>query len=139
MHQLLNTLYVTTENSYLRLGSRDLEGKRREGNQASGAAASSWRRGLLRRRDGQSGADAALRRRWPVAGVARPQRTLQSRLEGPVSGNVLLRRAQHEASINAKSPSAIAKKIVAGKIQNSQASISCAPHGRPRIREMSRL
>jgi len=70
MHQLLNTLYVTTENSISAPRSRDLEGKRREGNQASSSAAPSWRAGLLRRCHGQSGADAALRRGWAVAGVA---------------------------------------------------------------------
>jgi CRISPR-associated protein Cas1 len=44
----------------------------------------------------------------------------KARLEGPVSGNVLLRRAQHECSSSVEKSMGIAKKIVAGKIQNSR-------------------
>jgi CRISPR-associated protein Cas1 len=44
----------------------------------------------------------------------------KARLEGPASGNVLLRRAQHEWSRDADKSLGIAKKLVAGKIQNSR-------------------
>ena len=42
----------------------------------------------------------------------------QARIEGPVSGNVLLRRAQYKAS---DTPSEIVKSIVLGKISNQRA------------------
>ncbi len=44
----------------------------------------------------------------------------KARVEGPVRGNVLLRRAQHEALNRTDQATAIARQIVAGKIQNSR-------------------
>lgn len=44
----------------------------------------------------------------------------KARVEGPVSGNVLLRRAQHLALSDPDRPWLIARQIVAGKIQNSR-------------------
>lgn len=44
----------------------------------------------------------------------------KARIEGPMSGNVLLRRAQHETFSNPEKVLSIAKNIVAGKIQNSR-------------------
>jgi CRISP-associated protein Cas1 len=44
----------------------------------------------------------------------------KARLEGPVSGNVLLRRAQYDSSAEEARGRAIARNIVAGKIQNSR-------------------
>lgn len=43
-----------------------------------------------------------------------------ARLQGPTTGNVLLRRAQHEALSDAERTLRIARQIVAGKIQNSR-------------------
>jgi len=43
-----------------------------------------------------------------------------ARLEGPVSGNVLLRRAQHLAALDTDQPARIARNIVAAKIQNAR-------------------
>ncbi len=42
----------------------------------------------------------------------------KGRLEGPVSGNVLLRKAQHEAVNSPQQTLAIARNMVAGKMQN---------------------
>ena len=42
----------------------------------------------------------------------------KARLEGPTSGNVLLRQAQHMANVDQKRALSIARNIVAGKIQN---------------------
>lgn len=42
----------------------------------------------------------------------------QARVEGPVSGNVLLRRAQHEALGDPERPREIARHVVAGKLRN---------------------
>ncbi len=47
----------------------------------------------------------------------------QARLEGPVSGNVLLRRAQHEALSHPTRPLDIARSLVAGKIRNMRSSV----------------
>jgi CRISPR-associated protein Cas1 len=44
----------------------------------------------------------------------------KARVEGPVSGNVLLRRAQHLASNDRALSVAIARNIVAGKVQNTR-------------------
>jgi len=42
----------------------------------------------------------------------------KARIEGPTSGNVLLRQAQHTANVDQKRTLSIARNIVAGKIQN---------------------
>lgn len=42
----------------------------------------------------------------------------KARIEGPISGNVLLRQAQHMANVDQKRALSIARNIVAGKIQN---------------------
>lgn len=44
----------------------------------------------------------------------------KARLEGPTSGNVLLRRAQHEALSDARQTLTIARACVAGKVRNSR-------------------
>lgn len=45
------------------------------------------------------------------------------RLEGPVSGNVLLRRAQHEALGNSGDTLEIARHLVAGKVKNLRTAV----------------
>lgn len=47
----------------------------------------------------------------------------QSRLEGPVSGNVLLRKEQYRRSDNAEASAVIARNIVIGKIANCRTVI----------------
>ena len=44
----------------------------------------------------------------------------QARVEGPISGNVLLRRAQHDALSDPSRALEIARSCVAGKVQNSR-------------------
>lgn len=44
----------------------------------------------------------------------------KARLEGPVRGNVLLRRSQHLALDEPDGPSRLARQFVAGKVQNSR-------------------
>src|SRR5687768_16969524 len=44
----------------------------------------------------------------------------KARLDGPLTGNVLLRRAQHLALSDAAQALAVARHIVAGKLQNSR-------------------
>jgi len=118
MHQLLNTLYVTTENSFLRLDHETLKvSVEREtklqvplhhlgGVLCFGDVLVSP---ALMRRCGEDGRSLVLFDR---------NGRFKARVEGPVSGNVLLRRAQHEASCDKEKTLSIARKIVAGKIQN---------------------
>jgi CRISPR-associated protein Cas1 len=47
----------------------------------------------------------------------------KGQLAGPTTGNVLLRRAQHQALSHADKPWRLARQIVAGKIQNSRNQI----------------
>lgn len=120
MHQLLNTLYVTTPESYVRLDHETLrvqiEGETKLqvplhhlgglvcfGNVLVSPA-------VLHRcaDDGRS-----------VVFMDRNGR-FKGRLEGPVSGNVLLRKAQHQAIADPEQTLAIARNIVAGKIQNTR-------------------
>jgi CRISPR-associated protein Cas1 len=44
----------------------------------------------------------------------------RARMEGPRSGNVLLRRAQHHAADDPNAPLALARSSVAGKVQNAR-------------------
>jgi CRISPR-associated protein Cas1 len=120
MHQLLNTLYVTTENSFLRLDHETLKVSVEKetklqvplhhlgGLVCFGDVMVSP---ALMRRCGEDGRSLVLLDR---------NGRFKARLEGPVSGNVLLRRAQHEWSSTAEKSLGIATKIVAGKIQNSR-------------------
>jgi len=45
----------------------------------------------------------------------------KARLEGPVSGNILLRQAQHRAANDSKATLELARACVAGKLKNSRA------------------
>lgn len=120
MHQLLNTLYVTTPEAYVRLDHETLrvqvEGETKLqvplhhlgslvcfGNVLISPA-------VLHRcaDDGRS-----------VVFMDRNGR-FKGRLEGPVSGNVLLRKAQHQTIADPEQTLAIARNIVAGKIQNTR-------------------
>ncbi|MEC4678188.1 MAG: type I-C CRISPR-associated endonuclease Cas1c [Nitrospirota bacterium] len=120
MHQLLNTLYVTTEGAYLHLDHDTLKVKIEKetklqvpihhlggivcfGNvmvspAAMARCAEDGRFLVLLDRNGR----------------------FKARVEGPVSGNVLLRSAQHEAMRDEMKTLDIAKNMVAGKIQNSR-------------------
>ena len=120
MHQLLNTLYITTPEAYVRLDHETLrvevEGETRLqvplhhigalvcfGDVLISSA-------VLHRcaDDGRS-----------VVLLDRNGR-FKGRLEGPVSGNVLLRKAQHEAVNDSHRTLAVARNIVAGKVQNTR-------------------
>jgi len=47
----------------------------------------------------------------------------KARLEGPVSGNILLRQAQHRAASDSKATLELARACVAGKLKNSRSVI----------------
>ena len=120
MHQLLNTLYVTTPEAYVRLDHETLrvqvDGETKlqvplhhlGGLVCFGNVLISP--GVLHRcaDDGRS-----------VVFMDRNGR-FKGRLEGPVSGNVLLRKAQHEAIADPEQTLTIARNMVAGKIQNTR-------------------
>jgi CRISPR-associated protein Cas1 len=120
MHQILNTLYVLTPRAYLHLDhdtvkvNVERETKLQVPLHHLGAlccvgdvAAST---ALLHRcaDDGRSVVFLDQSGRFKV------------RLEGPVSGNVLLRRAQHEALSTPAKALLIARHVVAGKVQNAR-------------------
>ncbi len=120
MHQLLNTLYITTEGAYLRVDHETLKveveketklqipvhhlggvvcfGDVMVSPAAMARCAEDGRFVVLLDRNGR----------------------FKARVEGPVSGNVLLRCAQHEAMTDAARTLAIARNIVGGKIQNTR-------------------
>ncbi|WP_448509321.1 CRISPR-associated endonuclease Cas1, partial [Immundisolibacter sp.] len=47
----------------------------------------------------------------------------KARLEGPVSGNILLRQAQHRAANDSKATLELARAHVAGKLKNSRTTL----------------
>jgi len=120
VHQLMNTLYITTEGAYLRVDHETLKVEVEKETKlqipihhvggvvcfgdvmispaAMGRCAEDGRFLVLLDRNGR----------------------FMARVEGPVSGNVLLRCAQHEAMCNPERSLAIARNIVGGKIQNSR-------------------
>jgi CRISP-associated protein Cas1 len=118
MHQLLNTLYVTTPEAYVRLDHETLrvevekELKLQVPLHHIGAIVCFGdvllSPAILHRcaDDGRS-----------VVLLDRNGR-FKGRLEGPVSGNVLLRKAQHQAVNDSQQTLAIARNLVAGKVQN---------------------
>lgn len=120
MKQLLNTLFVQTQGTYLRLDHETIkldverETKLQVPLQHLGGLAvfgnvllSPF---LLHRfaEDGRS-----------VVWFGRGGR-FKARLAGPTSGNVLLRRAQYEAYADADRTAAIARNVVAGKVRNTR-------------------
>jgi CRISPR-associated protein Cas1 len=120
MHQLLNTLYITTEGAYLRLDHDTLKveveketklqipihhiggvvcfGDVMVSPAAMSRCAEDGRFLVLLDRNGR----------------------FKARVEGPVSGNVLLRCAQHQAMTDPARTLAIARNMVGGKIQNTR-------------------
>lgn len=120
MHQILNTLYVLTQRAYVRLDHDTLkvnvekETKLQVPLHHLGAVCCvgdvAVSTPLLHRcaEDGRSVVFLDVSGRF------------KARLEGPMSGNVLLRRAQHEALNDPARVLAIARHIVAGKLQNTR-------------------
>jgi CRISPR-associated protein Cas1 len=119
MH-LLNTLYVTTPESRLRLDNGTL---RVEVNEETRL------RVPLHHLQavvcfGHVGLSAPLMHRLADDGIALvlldSSGRFKARLEGPVSGNVLLRRAQHAAAADAAVVLGLARSVVAGKVRNQR-------------------
>lgn len=120
MHQLLNTLYVTTEGAYLRA---DHETLRVEVEKETKLQVPFHHIGGVVCFGDVMLSPAAMQRcaedgRFVVL-LDRNGR-FKARVEGPVSGNVLLRCAQHEAMRDPERTLLIARNMVGGKIQNSR-------------------
>lgn len=123
MKNLLNTLYVQTQGAYLRL---ELDTLKVEVEKAIRLQVPLHHLGALVL-FGEVMASPALLARCAQDGravtwLSHSGRFL-ARLEGPVSGNVLLRRAQHEALSHPSRPLEIARSLVAGKIRNMRSSV----------------
>lgn len=120
MHQLLNTLYITTEGAYIRA---DHETLKVEVQKETKLQVPIHHIGSVVCFGDVLMSPAVIHR---CAGEGRSVVWLdrngrfKARVEGPVSGNVLLRRAQHEASLNPEVALAIARNMVAGKVQNAR-------------------
>ncbi len=118
--QLLNTLYVTTPESYLRLDNDTLrveverETKLRVPMHHLQAVVCF----------GHVGLSAPLMHRLADTAITLvlldDNGRFKARLEGAVSGNVLLRRAQHERAMDPAFTLATARACVAGKIKNTR-------------------
>lgn len=121
MKKLLNTLYVTTEGAYLRKDGETVAVE------IDGAARARMPAHLLGQivlfgettmsRDMMGfAAEAGISVAWlTYAGK------LAARVEGPQSGNVLLRRAQHRITDDPRTAVAVARAVVAAKLANQRA------------------
>lgn len=120
VHQLLNTLYVTTEGTYLRA---DHETLKVEVEKEIKLQVPMHHLGSVVCFGDIMMSPAVIHRcadkGRSIVWLDRHGR-FKARMEGPVSGNVLLRQAQFEATNNAAQTVAIAKHMVAGKIQNAR-------------------
>jgi CRISPR-associated protein Cas1 len=120
IHQLLNTLYITTEGSYLRV---DHETLKIDVERETKLQIPIHHIGGVVCFGDVLVSPAAIHRcvedgRFLVF-LDRNGR-FKARVEGPVSGNVLLRCAQHDALANMEKTVGIARNIIAGKLQNTR-------------------
>lgn len=120
MRRHLNTLYVATEGAWLRKDGEnvvvEVEGAER------GRAPMHLLGGLIC--FGRVGVSSALLGACAERGVTVTYMSAHgrflARVEGPVSGNVLLRRAQYRVADDAERAAALARSIVIGKVLNQR-------------------
>lgn len=123
MKQILNTLYIMTENSYLHLDhetlkvEQDKETKLQVPLHHLGAVVCFG--------DVMLSPAAMARCVEDGRAVVLLDRNghFRARVEGPTSGNVLLRLAQHKAFLDQEIVVSIARNIAAGKIQNARSVV----------------
>lgn len=139
MHQLLNTLYVTTPEAYVRL---DHETLRVEVEKEIKLQVPLHHLGALVCFGDVLISPAVLHRcaddGRSVVLLDRNGR-FKGRLEGPVSGNVLLRKAQHEAINDPRRTLEIARNVVAGKVQNTRQIVLRAARESDDLQESEQL
>jgi CRISPR-associated protein Cas1 len=118
--QLLNTLYVTLPDAYLRLDNDTLRVEVERETRLRVPLHHLSSVVCL----GNIGFSTPLAHRLADEGIALvlldDNGRFKARLEGPVSGNVLLRQAQHERVRDAAFAQETARAIVAGKIRNAR-------------------
>lgn len=118
---LLNTLYVMTEGSYLRL---DNETVRIEVERETRLRVPLHHLGGIVTLGDDILLSPALLGRCAESGIGvtllNRNGRFRARIEGPMSGNVLLRRAQHLASTDPAAALSLSRNIVAGKLRNSR-------------------
>ena len=147
MRRMLNTIYVTSENAWLRKDGANLvvetDGVER------GRAPLHMLEGVVS--FGRPGASPALLAACAEAGITvshlDPNGRFLARVEGPRTGNVLLRRAQFRASDSSDHAVAIVRGMVAAKAANQRTVIrralrdhgdSLSPAGRENLEEAER-
>jgi CRISP-associated protein Cas1 len=118
--RLLNTLYVTTPDAYLRLDNDTISVKVEDEVKLRVPIHHLASVVVF----GNIGMSTPLMHRLAMDGIALvlldANGRFKARLEGGVSGNVLLRQAQHHCAIRPAAVLDIAKSCVAGKIKNSR-------------------
>jgi CRISP-associated protein Cas1 len=119
MKEILNTLYVQSQGTYLQLDHETLKVKLEE----------ETKQVPLHHLGGIVAFGNVLFSPFLIHRCAADGRSIvwlsqsgrfQGRLAGPTTGNVLLRRAQHEAIADAEKTLHIARYVVAGKLQNAR-------------------
>ncbi len=132
MKKLLNTLYVTSEGAWLHKDGRNVV-VRIDGAERGRAPAHLLGQIVC---FGQVGLSPALMHFCAEEGITitflGAYGKFLARIEGPQSGNVLLRRAQHEATRHAPSALPVARAVVAAKIAGQRGVLRRAlrDHGR---------
>lgn len=123
MKKLLNTLYVTTEGAAMRKEGEnlvvDIEGVERARVPFHMLGSAVVFGAILI----SPPLMAALAERGVTLVLLDRAGRFRARVEGPISGNVLLRRAQYQAS---EAPDEIARSIISGKIANQRAVLQRA-------------
>lgn len=120
MKRLLNTLYVTSEDSYLALDGENIVVF--AGEQEAGRLPLHTLESVIS--FGYRGTSPALMGACAERGIAlcylTPQGKFLARVSGKVKGNVLLRQRQFESSRNGEESLAIAKNCMIGKVHNAR-------------------
>lgn len=129
--ELLNTLYVTRPESYLHLDNNTL---RLETERETQLRVPLHHLGAIVC-FGHVGLSAPLMHRLAEEGISLilldQHGHFKARLEGALSGNVLLRQAQHTAASEESLSLSIARNCVAGKLKNSR-HVLCAEQEKPK-------
>ncbi len=131
MRRHLNTLYVTTEDAWIRKDGENVVVE--AGGKEVGRVPIHMIGGVVC--FARMGASPALLGHCAGMGVGvsflTPNGRFLARVEGPVSGNVLLRRAQYRLADDPRATAALARHVVAGKIANQRAVLrrGLADHG----------
>ncbi|MGV6800919.1 MAG: type I-C CRISPR-associated endonuclease Cas1c [bacterium] len=126
MKKLLNTLYLTTQDSWIKKDGANIVVSK-DGNEIGRAPLHMLGSIVCFGRIGHS---TSILNECANLGISMTFLTeygrFQARLVGPQSGNVLLRRAQHRTTMDLKLAAPIARSIVAAKISNQRKAVARA-------------